>query len=449
MMVGMTDLWPAPTADRPVRALVRVPGSKSQTARELVLAALADEPSVLHGALRSRDSLLMARALQALGATIVDPHGRTIAEDAALVTPASADPPAVDGEQPWHVTPGPVRAGGTVDCGLAGTVMRFLPPVAALAPGAVVFRGDEQAGARPIRGLLRALTDLGIDVTLPEQGSVPFTVHGTGEVAGGQVSVQSAESSQFLSGLLLAGFRYQRGLIVEAAGAVPSRPHIDMTLSALQGRGLDASVVSDNTWRVGPGRARGGEVQIEPDLSNAAPFLAAAMVTGGEVTVPAWPQTSLQPGHDLPRLLRLMGASVDASSTRLTVTGPAVLRGLGTVDMSHAGELVPTLTALCALADSPTEITGVAHLRGHETDRLAALRTELSRMGGRVQETGDGLRIDPASLHGARFETYHDHRMATTAAVLALRVPGVQVVDVATTAKTLPDFVGRWQAMLA
>lgn len=422
-------LWPAPTPDRPVDATVTLPGSKSLTNRYLVIAALAAQPSRLRAPLRSRDTLLMAGALRALGAGIEDVPG---------ASPFGED---------WLVTPAPLH-GGSVDCGLAGTVMRFLPPVAALAAGDVRFDGDPRARERPMSAVLEALRALGVRVSDDGRGGLPFTVHGTGTVTGGEVAIDATDSSQFVSGLLLAAARFERGLTVRHTGApIPSRPHVSMTVEALRDVGVVVDDVEPDTWRVEPGEIGGLDVQVEPDLSNATPFLAAAAVTGGRVTVPGWPQWTTQAGDAIRDLLDSMGAEVTLERDGLTVRGTGELYGVD-ADLHDAGELTPTVAALAALADTPSRLSGVAHLRGHETDRLAALAREITGLGGDVTETADGLVIRPAPLHAGVFHTYGDHRLATAGAVIGLRVPGVQVEDVGTTAKTLPDFPGMWSRML-
>ena len=418
-----SEHWAAPTPGRPVDATVTLPGSKSLTNRALVLAALSDGPSTVAGALRSRDTDLMAAALGALGAEI-DTSG--------------AD---------WHVVPGPLRGPAEVDCGLAGTVMRFVPPVAALADGPVRFDGDPHARTRPMGQVLLALRDLGIAVQDDDRGSLPFTVAGSGRVRGGQVVIDASASSQFVSALLLAGARYDEGVdVIHDGKPVPSLPHIDMTVAALREHGVEVDDNEPNRWRVGPGSVRSVDVVIEPDLSNAAPFTAVGAVTGGAVTVTGWPRTTTQAGDRLREILSLMGADVWVDDSGLHVTGPSSLDGVD-LDLHDVGELTPAVAALAALADSPSVLRGVAHIRGHETDRLRALATELARLGSDVTERPDGLEIRPAALHGGVFRTYADHRMAHAAVILGLAVPGVLVEDVATTSKTFPDFAGAWSAL--
>ncbi len=431
MTATHADLWPAPVAMAPVDTVVSLPGSKSLTNRALVLAALADGPSVVRRALRSRDTLLMARALTALGAT-VDSTG----DDWAV---APLDPAAVVGEV-------------EVDCGLAGTVMRFVPPVAGLVDGTVAFDGDPHMRSRPIGEVLVALTALGVEIDDGGRGSLPFSVSGAGRVPGGTVVIDASASSQFVSALLLAGARYDHGVDVRHDGKpIPSLPHIKMTIAMLRDRGVAVDDADPNRWAVTPGPIAARDEAIEPDLSNAAPFLALAAVTGGSVTVRDWPATTHQAGDALRDLLAAMGCTVERVADGLRLTGPpgghAALRGLD-ADLHDVGELAPAIAALCALAATPSHLRGVAHIRGHETDRLAALATELGALGADVTEHPDGLSIRPAPLRGGVFHTYADHRMAHAGVIVGAAVPGVLVEDVATTSKTFPDFPGFWAALL-
>lgn len=426
------DPWPAPTATAPIEATVTLPGSKSLTNRALVLAALADAPGVVRRALRSRDTLLMAQALTALGASI-----DTTGDDWA-VTPLAAGSPRQ----------------AAVDCGLAGTVMRFVPPVAGLIDGDVVFDGDEHMRNRPVGEVLSALGALGVsidDTAAGEPGALPFTVHGTGAVPGGVVTIDASASSQFVSALLLAGARYDAGVDVRHEGKpIPSLPHVEMTIAMLRERDVVVDDADANRWVVAPGPIAAREELIEPDLSNAAPFLALAATSGGSVTVRDWPATTTQAGDALRDLLAQMGCSVTRSGAGLTVTGPAQgwrgLQGLQ-ADLHDVGELAPAIAALCALAQTPSHLTGIAHIRGHETDRLAALATELGGLGADVVEHPDGLSLQPATLSGGLFHTYADHRMAHAGVIIGSCVAGVLVEDVATTGKTFPDFAGFWSGL--
>jgi 3-phosphoshikimate 1-carboxyvinyltransferase len=418
--------WAAPLAPGPVHATVTVPGSKSITNRALVLAALAGTGGILRGALRSRDTDLMVGALRGLGVP-VSGHGDEL------------EVGAHDG----------LHGGTTVDCGLAGTVMRFVPPLAALAQGPVRFNGDERARQRPMSGVLTALRALGCRI---EGETLPFVLHGVPGRPGGQVRIDASGSSQFVSGLLLSAAGYAGGITVCHDGPpVPSRPHIEMTVQMLADRGVKVDTDGATWWTVAPGPIAGGEQDIEPDLSNATVFLAAAAVTAGRVTVRGWPERTTQAGDAIRPLLAQMGCGVELHEHGLTVSGPARLEGMD-VDLHDIGELTPTVAALAALAGGPSRLRGIAHLRGHETDRLAALATEIGALGGEVRDTPDGLEIHPRPLRGdpgRPWRAYADHRMATAGAILGLVVPGVAVDDIAATTKTLPEFPASWSAMLA
>jgi 3-phosphoshikimate 1-carboxyvinyltransferase len=466
-----TDLWPAPTATSPIHAVVPIPGSKSLTNRMLILAALAEEPSVLRRPLRARDTLLMTDALRALGVTIEDvvsePEGitRLPGDDDGDLVASSTHLPGGEGAD-WRITPGRLTGPARVDCGLAGTIMRFVPPIAVLADGAVAFDGDDHARERPMNVVLEALRDLGADIDDGGRGALPFTVYGSGKFPGGAVTIDASGSSQFVSGLLLAGARYDHGVTIHHDGKpIPSLPHIDMTVAALRTAGIEVNDSESNTWRVAPGPIAGLSVDIEPDLSNAAPFLAAALITGGQVRVPGWPRHTNQAGDALRHLVTRFGGDVTLDDDGLTVRGTETITGID-ADLHDVSELTPVVAAVAALADSPSHLRGVAHIRGHETDRLAALATELTTMGGDVTETEDGLEIRPRSpftgsersnhappstnsgLRGGVFRSYADHRMAQAGAVIGLAVPGVRVVDIGSTTKTLPDFPGMWNRML-
>lgn len=431
----MSAPWPAPLAASPVDATVEVPGSKSITARALYLAAVADSPSVIRGALDARDTRLFAAALEVMGARVED-EGAGILR----VTPMELPP-----------------RGGRIECGLAGTVMRFLPPLAALSTEETLFDGDEQAYARPLGPLLDALVRMGATVTYHgERGHLPFTIQGPIHTPlGAQAWVDSSSSSQFLSALLLVSPLVGDPLFVSAPGVVPSMPHVEMTLASLAGAGIDLEVVDEgranlSTWHIFPSRPRGGDITVEPDLSNAGPFLAAAMVTGGRVRIPAWPEATTQAGDAWRALLGHMGATITLDEEGLTLTGPGAGNYPGIkATMAEVGELTPTLAAICAYASTPSHLNGIAHLRGHETDRLAALVTEINRAGGQAEETEDGLIITPRPLHAAQIRSYADHRMATFGAILGLVTPGITVDDIACTSKTLPTFEAMWASFVS
>ncbi|MFE3740356.1 3-phosphoshikimate 1-carboxyvinyltransferase [Streptomyces sp. NPDC059096] len=436
--------WPAPYASGAVEATVTVPGSKSVTNRGLVLAALAAEPGWLRRPLRSRDTLLMAEALRAMGVGIEETVSSSSGADGA-------------GGEAWRVIPAGLHGPASVDVGNAGTVMRFLPPVATLADGPVRFDGDPRSYERPLHSVIDALRVLGARIDDDDRGSLPLTVHGGGALDGGTVEIDASASSQFVSALLLSAPRFNQGVEVRHTGSVlPSMPHIRMTVDMLRGVGAQVDEPETggepNVWRVSPSALLGRDLTVEPDLSNAQPFLAAALVTGGRVTVPDWPARTTQPGDALREIFTAMGGSFEftgtAGSTGLTLTGSGRIHGVD-LDLSEVGELTPGIAAVAALADSPSTLRGVAHLRLHETDRLAALTKEINELGGDVTETADGLHIRPRPLHGGVFHTYDDHRMATAGSIIGLVVPGVEIENVATTAKTLPDFPRMWTEMLA
>lgn len=430
-----SENWVAPRATAGLDAVVPIPGSKSLTNRELVLAALSDRPSAIHRPLRSRDSSLMVDALAQLGVACLD--SVTGGSDTLLVSPA------------------PLHGNTTIDCGLAGTVMRFVPPLAALADGPVTFDGDAGARARPMGTTIDSLRKLGVLVDDEGRGTLPFTVHGTGDVAGGDVSIDATESSQFVSGLLLSAPRFDNGITLRHTGArLPSTPHIDMTIACLRARGVTVSEPAAGVWRVEPGPISGIDIDMEPDLSNAAPFLVAALVAGGRVTIPHWPKQTTQVGDQLGRYVELLGGSVSRDERGLTVDGGDGLIGGTpmngvTLDLREGGELAPALIAVAALAAHPSTFIGIAHLRGHETNRLAALVAEINRLGGNASELPDGIHLEPAPLHGGIWRTYHDHRMATAGAIIGLAVDDVLVENIGTTAKTMPEFPNLWTAMLA
>lgn len=396
------------------------------TARALILAAVSVGPSTLRAPLRARDTGLMAAGLRAMGT-----HVSTV------------------DDQRWVVRPRPMHGPAEVDVGLAGTVMRFLPPVAGLAEGPVTFDGDPRARARPLGPLVHALRSIGVRIDSSPGGGLPLTVRGVGRVAGGEVTIDASASSQLVSGLLLAAADFDRGLVVRHVGPpVPSAPHLRMTVQMLRAVGAGVDDSTPDLWVVEPGRLAGRGWDIEPDLSGAAPFLAAALVTGGTVTVLGWPRSTTQPGDRLRQLLATMGGSWTLGTEGLTVRSTGRIHGLD-ADLGEVGELTPVLAGLATLADGPSHLRGIGHIRGHETDRLAALATELTALGASVRETADGLRIHPKPLTGGVFRTYDDHRLAHAAAVIGLAVPGVRLTDVACTAKTMPEFPALWTAMAA
>ncbi|MGZ2224805.1 3-phosphoshikimate 1-carboxyvinyltransferase [Glutamicibacter sp. HZAU] len=424
--------WAAPFAATGLDATVQVPASKSLTNRYLILAALASSPSTIHNTLISRDTELMLRALAEFGAGI-ERIGQA------------------DGSTTVVITPGQLAAGPlSIDCGLAGTVMRFVPPLAAVAGATVAFDGDEAARVRPMAPVLDALADLGARIDYAgAAGMLPFTIDASAMKQDAEVVIDASGSSQFISALLLVGQALPGGLALRAApGPIASPDHIAMTVQTLRELGVDVQVDADaRGWRIAPGQLKGFTVTVEPDLSNAGPFLAAALATAGTVRVPFWPAKTTQVGGKWVEILTAMGAQAELGEDGvLCVRGTGTIRG---IDYADASELAPTLAALCVLADAPSTLSGIGHLRGHETDRLAALEAELSKVGARVTATADALQIVPGPLRAADIESYEDHRMATAGALLGLAIDGVRVQNIATTAKTMPDFPQLWSAMAA
>ncbi len=433
------NVWAAPSASAAVRASVLLPGSKSITNRALILAALAPAPTLITGPLQARDTRLMAAAVQALGC-------------------------AIEGNEPsghateWIITPGSGELAGRIDVGNAGTVLRFAPPAAALADVDTEFVGDERASQRPVGQLLAGLRQAGVEIRDGGRGGVPFIVAGHGKVSGGAISLDASDSSQLVSGLLLAAPRFDEGAQIRHQGErAPSAPHIAMTMAMLAAAGaeVESGVIGPadddvpNFWLVRPGPLAPGRIEVEPDLSNAAAFLAAAMVTGGRVTIPRWPARSLQASGQIQDVFTQMGATFTPTAEGMAVLGTGRIRGIS-ADLRDVNELAPVVAALAALADSPSELTGIGHMRLHECDRLAALTAEIGALGGDVTELPDGLRVRPRPLRAGTFpfESYNDHRLVMAAAVLGLAVPGLRVRGAETVGKTFPDFMAAWEQML-
>ncbi len=420
------NLWPAPyRGNQAIDSSITIPGSKSVTNRALILAALSDSPSVLHKPLHSRDSALMIAGLKALGIDIQE---------------------AANGD--LTITPAPLFGPAQIDVGNAGTVMRFLPPVAAMAKGLIHFDGDERSHERPLRPVISALESLGVLIEHGSRYSLPMTINAIGQLQGGSVEVDATSSSQFISALLLVAPATKEGITVIHTGtSLPSLPHIEMTIQMLREKGVQVDV-GQNRWSVKPHVMQGMNSTIEPDLSNAAPFMAAAMISSGTLTIKDWPVKTTQPGDQLRDIFTQMGASVSRNGNDLSITGTGQIHGID-IDLHDVGELTPSIAALCALADSPSYLRGIGHLRLHETDRLAALAREINSLGGSVVEEPTALRINPAPLHSGTFHTYEDHRLATAGAIIGLRVKGIEVENIETTKKTLPDFPKAWAQMLS
>ena len=419
------DLWPAPFRGRvPIQSSARIPGSKSVTNRALILASQAASPTILHRPLISRDSELMLQGLRSLGISITQADER------------------------WVVNPAPLQGPAVIDVGNAGTVMRFLPPLAALAHGDISFDGDPRSYERPLTPVIKALEELGIEIDHGGRYSLPMVIKAHGVIPGGALTLDASASSQFLSALLLIAPSMTNGITAHhRGGPLPSMPHIDMTVQMLREFGANVHVdKSAQSWRVEPGTLHGLDLRIEPDLSNASPFLSIAMVCGGSITITDWPKQTTQPGDQLRQIFTQMGADVQFTSGGHTLTGGESIHGID-IDLHDVGELTPSIAALAALADSPSHLRGIGHLRLHETDRLAALTREINSLGGAVVEEETALHITPAPLHGGIFHTYEDHRLATAGAVIGLVVPNLLIENVATTRKTLTDFPGLWNSL--
>ena len=417
--------WSAPTVGRPIHSSISIPGSKSATNRAFILAALGEGVSKIRKPLLARDTELMLSALEKLGCVIK--RDKNVVE--------------ISGMKNAHQDL-------EIDVGLAGTVMRFVPPIAALSAGVVHFDGDERARQRPMKSLIEALKALKISVDDQAKGSLPFSITSDGVVAGGELTINATESSQFVSAFLLAAAKFKNGLTVKhVGGKLPSLPHIEMTIEMLRQVGVEVKTIDKNKWEVKPSKIKTKDWDIEPDLSNAGPFLAAAMVTKGEVIVSDWPEKTTQAGNAWIEILKQMGAEVSLSSTGLTVNNSNEIKGIE-IDLNDVGELTPVLVSIAVFANSPSKLSGIAHLRGHETDRLAALVENIRTIGGDAEETNDGLLIRPSKLHGGVWKAFNDHRMATAGAVIGLVIPGIEVDDIKTTAKTLPDFENMWTSLV-
>ena len=447
------DLWKAPFVKDNIDALVEIPGSKSLSNRYLILVALGSKPVVLKGLLRSRDTELMMSALKIFGVRFEEMESYT----SVLVIPP-------------HGNIFDIADGAVVNCGLAGTVMRFVTALSLFANKPIRFDGDKQAYARPMKPVLDGLEQLGAHVKYHgEVGFLPFSIippknFGSYEINDQQtthqnhvVRIDSSSSSQFISALLLIASRIPGGLCIEHIGSkLPSMPHIRMTMEDIRKAGGVVDMSESGVWHVKEhDLTLPDEVVVEPDLSNAAPFIGAALIAGGCVKIPNWPFETTQPGGLLPRILEQMGAEVfleheSLNSGVLCVKSNGSIKAISNLDLSAAGEITPSIAAMLAFADGVSELHGIAHLRGHETNRLDAIVTELKRVGIGAEELDDGIRIIPSrNMHGEVMETYADHRMATFASMLGLRIPNITIKNIATTRKTIPDFPGMWCKMIS
>ena len=432
-LVHMTN-WSAPfrsgitSASQPLKAKISIPGSKSATNRALILAAISKTPSRLRKPLSSRDADLMVKGLRSLGCKINE-----------IKTTEGFD---------YEITPQKLSGPCQIDVGNAGTVMRFLPPIASLATGLVHFDGDARSHERPLEPVIKALEQLGISIEHGSKYRLPLTINGSGQINGGEIQIDASASSQFISALLLLGPATKNGLTVKHTGkSLPSMPHIEMTIQMLRKFGAIVEV-DQNSWTIRSGELHGQDLTIEPDLSNAGPFMAAAMVCGGSVEILDWPKSTSQPGDQLRDIFAKMGARIEQNGEGLKIFGSGEINGID-IDLHDVGELTPTIAAVAALASSPSTLRGIGHLRLHETDRLAALANEINNLGGDVTEGPGELLIKPTNLVASQiFKSYEDHRMATAGAIIGLAVKDLIVENIETTKKTLPNFPGMWQEML-
>jgi 3-phosphoshikimate 1-carboxyvinyltransferase len=426
--------WSAPfrsgitSASQPLKAKISIPGSKSATNRALILAAISKTPSRLRKPLSSRDADLMVKGLRSLGCKINE-----------IKTTEGFD---------YEITPQKLSGPCQIDVGNAGTVMRFLPPIASLATGLVHFDGDARSHERPLEPVIKALEQLGISIEHGNKYRLPLTINGSGQINGGEIQIDASASSQFISALLLLGPATKNGLTVKHTGkSLPSMPHIEMTIQMLRKFGAIVEV-DQNSWTIRSGELHGQDLTIEPDLSNAGPFMAAAMVCGGSVEILDWPKSTSQPGDQLRDIFAKMGARIEQNGEGLKIFGSGEINGID-IDLHDVGELTPTIAAVAALASSPSTLRGIGHLRLHETDRVAALANEINNLGGDVTEGPGELLIKPTNLVASQiFKSYEDHRMATAGAIIGLAVKDLIVENIETTKKTLPNFPGMWQEML-
>jgi len=417
--------WHAPTINGAINSTLEIPGSKSATNRAFVLAALGNKNSIITNPLFARDTNLMLDALEKLGCNVVKKS------NSVEISPMKKDHSEI-----------------SIDVGLAGTVMRFVPPLAALSSGTSHFDGDERARNRPMKTLIESLKKLNVKVIDNHQGKLPFSIISDGQITGGEIEIDASESSQFISALMLVGAKFNNGLTIKHVGQnLPSAPHIEMTIEMLKEVGVKTNQINATTWRIDNQTINSRNWVVEPDLSNAGPFLAAAMVTKGEIKINDWPLQTTQAGNSWIEILSLMGANIQLNSKQLILKNDSEIKGIN-YNLNDVGELTPVLVAISLFANSKSEFTGISHLRGHETDRLAALVENITAIGGDAKETEDGLIINPKQLHGGVWKAFDDHRMATAGAVIGLKVKDIYVDDIATTSKTLPNFEEMWNKMV-
>jgi len=425
MSINSKHDWHAPTINFAINSTLDIPGSKSATNRAFVLAALGNRTSVITNALFARDTNLMLDALEKLGCKILKKS------NSVEISPMNKSHNEI-----------------SIDVGLAGTVMRFVPPLAALAVGTTHFDGDERARNRPMKTLIESLKSLNVNVIDKNGGKLPFSIISEGEIIGGELEIDASESSQFISALMLVGAKFKNGLTIKHVGKnLPSLPHIQMTIEMLKEVGVQTNQLNQSTWRIKNQVIQSKDWHIEPDLSNAGPFLAAAMLTNGEIKINDWPLHTTQAGNSWIEILSLMGAKIELNQNQLILKSDSKIKGIN-YNLKDVGELTPVLVAISLFANSKSEFSGISHLRGHETDRLAALVENITAIGGDAKETEDGLIINPKNLHGGIWKSFDDHRMATAGAVIGLRVKDIYVDDIATTSKTLPNFEKMWNEMV-
>lgn len=417
--------------DHPPDANIRVPGSKSVTNRVLLVAALAEGRSRVHNPLFSDDSFHLMRALVELGFDVRADGGATV-------------------EIEGHAGRIP-RSDVDLFVGNAGTVARFLPPALALGDGPYRVDGEPRMRERPVRELIEALRDLGAEVAYTAQdGHFPLEIAGGG-IRGGATTVPGAKSSQFLSGLLLASPYAHEPVTLNVQGDLVSRPYVGMTLDVMKAFGAEPSVPDPSTFHIDGGRYLAREYAVEPDASAASYFMAAAAVTGGRVKIVGLGNASNQGDLQFAEVLREMGCHVDLTHHHVEVHGPDTLRG-ATVDMSDFSDTMMSLAAIAPFATTPTHISGIAHTRLQETDRVSAVAAELARLGVPVNETHDSLHIIPKrdgtrSVRPALVRTYGDHRMAMAFAVTGLAAQGVRISEPACVTKTFPRFFQRLEEL--
>lgn len=421
----LLDPMPVTPMEGPLDATVAVPGSKSITNRALVCAALADGESVLHQALDADDVAAMRDGLAALGIQVEEAGPPDEIGNVTLAVRGCAGRPTADV--------------AVVDARHSGTTSRFLMPVAALTTGVVRVDGSLGLRARPMGPAIDALRQLGVTVTdAGSPGHLPVDIS-DGPVAGGEREVPGSASSQFLSGLLMAGPAMRTGLVVRVAGPLVSRPYVDMTVAVMERFGVTVERPDRDTFAIEPQTYRATELAIEPDASAASYAFAAAAIVGGRVTVEGLGTSTLQGDLRFVDVLESMGASVERHPDRTTVAVEGTLRGIH-VDMRHISDTAQTLAVVAAFAEGPTRVTGIGFIRGKETDRIAAVVTELRRLGIDAEEELDGFLVRPGPLRPAVVETYDDHRMAMAFALAGLRAPGIRIADPGCVAKTFPGF---------